>query len=175
MRVHHPRRGRLGCGGSERSSARVRSCTTLTRGRCVAVARERIEPLIDGVRATGSSERVPGEACVGCPGSRWRASWRLTWAEPRHERLVAFLWSCPREGVTPSRAALCCLRRPHTASGSLLSAATLTNPSRGNECLLAAALRANSLKQLHVDHQPARRRGVPPPLIRTPSERFTDH
>src|SRR5712692_4809334 len=75
----------------------------------------------------------------GFSGSRWGASVRRAWAEPRTSDRSRYM-PLARVGFTLSRAFSCCLQRPHAASGCLASAATLTNRS-GTEYFLAAAHR----------------------------------
>jgi hypothetical protein len=96
----------------------------------------------------------------GFPGSRWRASWRLTWPN-----LVTSEWSsCVRGLERASRR----LGRPRAASGGLTPPRVLSisydpnQPVPGSECFLAAAHGANSLKRSTWTIGP--RRGVATPL-----------
>jgi hypothetical protein len=141
-------RGRLGCGGSERSSARARSCTTSesvpVRCGCTRAHRpSHYGPAGDLPRLERAAGMRPH---WGSPAVDGALRVRLARSEPRFRSIGRILYAVLREGFVPSRAFSCGLRRPHAASGCLSSAATLTHRA-GSKCFLAAAHRANSLKR----------------------------
>jgi len=142
-------RGRLGCGGSERSTARARSCTTSESvpTRCGCTRAHRPSHYGPGGRLAPSGASRPHEASLGFSGYWWGAS-----GEGGPGRASSPI-NRSRFLCRPLERASCRLGRsriasggPHAASGCLSSAATLTHRA-GSKCFLAAAHEADSLKR----------------------------